>query len=128
MRRQIGLSLVVLGLAGARAALAVDNPVLVKLSGSASGSVTLFQSGERVLVNVEFADLKLSGATVSIIEGTCNRAGRSAYALSESVNGQSQTELASASVASLTARPHAIVVRRSGRSNAPEIACGNIRG
>jgi hypothetical protein len=109
-------------------ASALDNPILIRLAGPAPGTVTLFQADASVLVNVELGARTLQGAAVAIVDGTCADPGPGAYALTESVNGQSQTQVPGASVAALVARPHAIVVRKNAHPGAPILACGNIRG
>jgi hypothetical protein len=111
-------------------AAALENPILIPLAGSEGrfGSATLFQSGDRVLVNVDFVNVKLDGAGVQIDEGSCGRLGGVRVELSDSVNGQSQTQIPGTDLRSFVAKPHAVVVRKSPRADAPLLACGNIKG
>jgi hypothetical protein len=111
-------------------AAAFDNPILIGLTnaGTRVGSATLFQTGNRVLVNVELEDLKVEGAGVEIVEGSCSRLGRPAVELSDTVSGQSQTQIPNTGLAPFLAKPHALVVRKSTRPNAALVACGNVKG
>lgn len=107
---------------------ALDNPLVVKLTGQSTGSTTLFEHDEAIDVNVQLDAGQPSGNDVSIVNGTCEQPAKLAFSLSDTVSGQSQTQLKGTTVSALSSAPHAIVVRKSSAANAPVIACGNIKG
>lgn len=108
--------------------LAADNPLVVKLAGASTGSASLFEHDAVIDVNVQLDAGQASGNDVSIVNGTCEQPAKLAFSLSDTVSGQSQTQLKGTTVSALASAPHAIVVRKTGGANAPVIACGNIKG
>ena len=109
--------------------VALDNPVMVQLHGEQSGSASLFgTSGGTVVVEVELDNQRTSDAKVAIVDGDCAHPGRGAYALTDTVSGQSTTRIPNATLAQVVGKHRAVIVRRGAKPDAAPLACGEIKG
>jgi hypothetical protein len=108
--------------------VALDNPVMVQLHGAESGSASLFGTSGTVVVEIELNSQKTNDAKVAIVEGDCAHPGRGAYALSDTVSGQSTTRIPNVSLQQVVGKHRAVIVRRGAKPDAPPLACGEIKG
>lgn len=123
----VGLLALVLLATAPPQTVALDNPLLVQLHGTESGSVSLFGTGGSVVVEVELGDQKTNDANVAIVDGDCAHPGRGAYALTATVSGQSTTRIPNVSLAQVVGRNRAVIVRKATNPGAPALACGEIK-
>jgi hypothetical protein len=112
-----------------RMALAIDNPLTANLRGSAShleeATATIFGSGAQVLVDVTRRRGILEGQAVTLNVGTCAHPGKVAYTLAPFGKTGSITQL-DASVTTVAARAHSMIVHLTADSSSPAFACGNV--
>jgi hypothetical protein len=93
-----------------------------------TGTATLLQSGENLLVIVRTANGSAEPQPVHIHKGTCAKLDpKPAYPLTTLVNGKSESKIAGVKLADLEAGDYAINIHKSTSDIKTYVACGNLK-
>jgi hypothetical protein len=132
MKRSLSVALALaagIGLAGiAQAAMAPTQFKISAQNGSGeSGTATLLQSGDNVIVRVRMTNPVAAAQPVHIHKGTCDKLDpKPAYPLHTLMDGYSETTVMNVKLSDLTSGAYAINVHKSTTDIPTYVACGNL--